>query len=67
MHEKVHREMSAFIRSSSDQYPILTDTKSIASFSWLELMNKLQNQLPIMHAAVAGAMHKLPDNQRTLL
>jgi len=60
--EKVHREMSAFIRScSSDQYPILTDTKSIASFSWPELMNKLQNQLPILHAAVAGSMPKLTD------
>ena len=56
--EMVEKEMSAFIRCSSDQYPTLTDTKSVASFSWSELMNSLQNQLPVLHAAVSGAMPK---------
>jgi len=56
VHERAQREMSAFIRSSSDQYPTLMDTKSIASFSWSELMNNLQNWLPVLYAAVSGAM-----------
>jgi len=57
--DKVRNEMSAFVRqSNSNMYPTLTDTKSVAAFSWSELMNNLQNQLPVLHAAVSGAMPK---------
>ena len=58
--EKIEKELSAFIRSSA-QYPTLTDTKSIAAFSWSELMNSLHNKLPVLHAALSGAMPKTKD------
>ena len=57
--------MAAFVRHS-DMYPTLTDTKSVAAFSWSELMANLQNQLPVLHAAVSGAMPKGETKQGML-
>jgi hypothetical protein len=54
--QQTKREMKAFVKSGSETFPKFTGTKAVEDFSWSALLPKLRESLPIVAAAISGAM-----------
>jgi len=53
---QIKRQMAEYFRDGALDFPKFTDSKSVMSFCWTDVVAQLSKSLPTLYAALSGSM-----------